>query len=529
MSVLTGGWALSRLTVRLDRLRLPGWALALALVTLPIPRAFETLYPTQADREAFAATGAASPLLVAFTGPPVGLDTLGGLTAWRSTGFAVVVLGLLGVLTVARHVRAAEEDGRAELTGAAPVGRAAGTASALAVAAGAQLTAALLVGAGLAAQGLPVAGSVAFGLATAAGGWVFTGLTGVLAQLSRSARLVSAVGSAALAAAFVVRAVGDLTGSSWSQASPIGWAQAVQPYADEQWGRLLAPMGAAALLAAAAIALAARRDLGAGLVAERRGPDHARPGLASPLALAGRLLRGSVLGWSLGLLAGGVVYASAGSTVSALLDATPGLRAYFEAQGNGTIVDAYFATVMGILGLPAAAAAVAVVLRLRGEETSGRSELVLAAAVTRRQWALAHVVVGAGTVLLGLLGAGLGAGLTYGLQTATPAREAGRLLLAALLQAPAALVFAGMAMLCVGWLPRATAVAWSVLAACAVVGLLGATLGLPDEVRELTPFSHTPSYPGGPVTAGGPIVLLGVAGLLAAVGVTGYRRRGLVT
>ncbi|MGE5290891.1 MAG: TetR family transcriptional regulator [Micromonosporaceae bacterium] len=94
--------------------------------------------------------------------------------------------------------------------------------------------------------------------------------------------------------------------------SPIGWAQRLRPYAGERWWTLPLAVAATAALTAAAAALSARRDLGAGLLPARAdGPATATAALRSPLALAWRLHRGTLIIWTaclalIGLVMGGV-------------------------------------------------------------------------------------------------------------------------------------------------------------------------------------------------------------------------------
>ena len=79
--------------------------------------------------------------------------------------------------------------------------------------------------------------------------------------------------------------------------------------------------------------------------------------------------------------------------------------------GTDSLADAYLAATFGILALIAAGYAVQAVLRLRGEETGGRAEPLLATAVSRTAWALSHTAIAlAGTAAL-LAVAGLTAGI----------------------------------------------------------------------------------------------------------------------
>jgi ABC-2 type transport system permease protein len=212
---------------------------------------------------------------------------------------AAILAVFVTVLTV-RHTRAEEEQGRIELLGATVVGRFAPLTAALIVSAGASLVLGLFGALAMIFSGLPPDGSAAFGLAWACVGIAFAAIAAVLAQLTRSAHTAIGLGAAVLGVAYVLRAVGDTaasTGPRWlSWLSPIGWAQQFRPYAGNRWWVLLIVLAFTASATAATYALVARRDLGAGLVPDRAGPANAAPWLRSPIALAWRLQRGSLLG-----------------------------------------------------------------------------------------------------------------------------------------------------------------------------------------------------------------------------------------
>src|SRR6185503_569391 len=112
----------------------------------------------------------------------------------------------------------------------------------------------------------------------------------------------------ALGGAFALRALGDAGPHALAWFSPLGWAQAMRAFADERWWLLVPLLAFAALLVAAAVALAGRRDLGAGLLPPRPGP--ARGALRSPLALAWRLQRGALAGWAFGFAILGAAFGS---------------------------------------------------------------------------------------------------------------------------------------------------------------------------------------------------------------------------
>lgn len=532
MSPLAGTGSLIRLALRLDRLRLTIWTVAVAVLIYATASAFRALYPTVESRNVFAGTLARAPALVALTGPPFDLTTIGGLTAWRVGGFGAVILGLLGAFTVVRHTRAEEEDGRVELVASGALGRYSHLAAALAVALGVTLVTGLLVAGALLSLGEPAAGALALGMAFAGSGWVFATFAALCAQLTSSARVATGMASGLLGWSFAARAIGDSAsagGPGWlTWLSPIGWTQQVRPFAGERW-EVFALIGAAAGASAmGAVVLAGRRDLGAGLFTTRPGPPGAGATLAGPLGLAWRIHQGPLASWITGLAILGLAFGTIAQDIASLLEDTPQLREIFEAMGGTPdLADAFFASVMGLVGLLTGAFAIQVTLRLRSEELRLRAELVLATRVTRTGWALSHLaIVVVGSTLL-LLVAGSTTGLVHGLATGDVLQPLSKLLGAGLLQLPAVLVLVGATLLLFGVAPRWSPAAWGVLAACAVIAQLGPVLGLNQVVLDLSPFTHVPQVPLETLNPAPVAWLTAISAVLLAAGLAGFRQRDI--
>ncbi|MDG4764111.1 ABC transporter permease [Solwaraspora sp. WMMD406] len=531
MSPLAGTAHLVRLILRRDRLVLPLWILWLAAMPANFAAAFPGLYPTAADRMAFARTSNDNAALVALYGPIHSAD-VGGLVAWRIS-IATMIVALISLLTVVRHTRVEEEAGRRELLGAAPVGRHAALAAALVVTWAANLLLAVGVAAGLAAQGLPVAGSVALGVQFAAAGSLFAAVGAIAAQLTTGAGAARGIAATALGAAAVIRVAGDLSGHiggplGWlSWVSPLGWVLRLRPYAEESWWVLGLVAAATAGLVVGAVALAARRDLGAGVLATGSGPAVGGARLGGPVALAWRLHRGQLAGWTTGFAVAGLVLGGVAGGVGDMFTDNPSLREVFARLGGSAgLVDLFLAAMLGLFGMGATGYAIAAVLRLRAEETGLRVEPVLATAVSRSRWAVSHLLfAGLGPAVV-LTAAGLAMGLTHGLGGGQ-GRDVWRVLAGALVQLPAVWLLAAVAVALVGLAPRLAGVAWAALAAAALVSLFGAILRLPQPLRDLSPFSHLPSLPGGSASPVPLIWLSVVAAALGAVGMVGLRRRDL--
>ncbi|QYJ17247.1 Multidrug efflux system permease protein [Rubrobacter xylanophilus DSM 9941] len=526
MKALAGTGALVRLILRRDRFILPLWVILLALIVISIPGTLADLFPSAAERRAYLDVISANPALGAVYGPAFG-SSLGALTAWRLGG-TVIFVGLATLLTVVRHTRAEEEAGRRELLGSTAVGRQAPLFAALLVAFGASLALGILTALGLAAYGLPVAGSVAFGLSWVAFGCLFAAVAAVAAQLTEGARAARGLALAVFGVCLLLRVAGDAGKTDWlSWASPLGWVPRVRPFAGEQWWVFALFSGAILVLAVAALALSARRDLGAGFLPARPGRATASPSLRGPFGLTWRLQRGSLLAWVLGFAVFGGVFGGVTRTATQVAGASPRIRAVVESLGGSSgLVDAWFSTLVGLLGIVAAGYAVGAALRMRGEEADGRIEPMLAAAVSRSRWAASHLVFAVFGPALLMAVAGLAAGLAYGLSTEDVGHDLPRVLGAALAQLPAVWVLAGVAVAFFGVLPRLAApVGWTALVACVLLQVFGRPLQLSDRVLDLSPFEHLPRLPGGEVSAAPLVWLVAIAAALVAAGLVAFRRR----
>jgi ABC-2 type transport system permease protein len=527
---LTGTRHLVRLALRRDRVLLPIWVLLLAVLPAFYAQTYAELYPSAAQRAEYALTTAGNPSILALLGPVHG-DSIGALAAQRA-GLQHLIVGLISLLVVVRHTRAEEDAGRRELLGATVLGRYAGLAAALLVTYAADLLLGLLVAGGLVATGLPAAGSLAFGLSLTLAGVVFAGVGALAAQLTESAAGARALGLGALGAAYLIRLAGDAGGREWqSLLSPLGWAQRTRPYADERWWPLALLVGLAALVGAVAFRLAARRDLGAGVLPQRLGPPAAGRALAGPWGLAWRLHRGALLGWAVGAAALGAVLGGAAEAAGAAVDGNETFARMLERLGGSTsIAEAYLGTTLGIVALAAAGCGIQAALRARAEETGQRAEPVLATGVGRSRWLLSHLAFAllGPAVMLAVTGAATG--LAYGLAVSDVAGRMPRLTGAALAHVPAVWVLVGLAALLFGLLPRlSVAGAWAALAACLLLGQLGAVLELDQWLLDLSPFTHTPQILNGRADPFPLLTLTATAAALTTLALTAFRRRNLPT
>lgn len=524
---LAGTGSLLRLALRRDRVMLPLWVALFVVMASFSADATVGLYADTASRVQAAETINGTPSLVALYGRIYDVTSLGAIAMIKMGGVGSALLAVLAFMLVIRHTRAEEELGRLELLAGGVVGAYAPLTAGLACATGAALATGLLTAAALTGTGLPPTGSLAFGLAWTATGTAFAGVGAVAAQLTTSARAARGLATTVLGVAYLLRAVGDTTGDepSWlSWSSPIGWGQQVRPYAGDRWPVFVVLVLFAAASTAVAFAISRRRDLGAGVLPDRPGPATAAASLGSPAGLAWRLQRGVLLAWAAGFAVMGFILGSVAPTVGDMLDTPESRELIISLGGVQGLTDAFIAAELGFMGLGCAAFGVQAALRMHTEETSLRLEAVLATGTGRTRWAVSHTSLALLGPLLLMLLAGLAIGAAHATQTGDPA-DVGRVVLAALVQVPAAWVVVGLVVAAYGLVPRLVPAGWAALVLFLLVGELGPLLGLPAWAMDLSPFTHVPHLPGGDLRLAPLLWLTGLAAALVVAGLVGFRRR----
>lgn len=513
-----------------SRVRTAAFAVLFAAVAYAQPAAYRRAYPALPDRIAFARSFGGNKAIRLFYGEPHDLLTVGGYTAWRVGGTLAIFAAVWGMLAAVRALRAEEDAGRAELVFAGIVGRRTAFLSALvAIAAGASLLW-LAEFAGLVAARLPVAGSAELALAAVSVVLVFAGTGALASQLAPTRRVATEICVGVLVLFFTLRVVADTSSTlGWLRwATPLGWAEEVRPFAGPRPLILMLPVAASAALLAVAMRLAARRDLGSGLLAPRdSGP--ARLGLlGSPFGQALRLERSSLIVWLGGVSGFAFVIGVIANSVSSA-GISKSLQREFEKLGSGSIFTpaGYLSFIFLFFVLAASLFGVSQVAASRAEESGEQLETLLALPVGRNRWLGGRLVLAAAGVTAVSLAAAV-------LAWAGAVSGGARLSFLRMVEAgvnclPVALLFLGVAALCYGLIPRAaTGVAYALVTVSFLWQLIGALLGAPQWLVELSPYEHVGLVPAQPFRAGAAVVMLALAVAAASVAIRLFRRRDLL-
>lgn len=514
--------------LRRNWLRLCIWALVLASMIPIVYNSQQEAFPTQAARDAYAQV-ANTPAVAAMTGLPYAAGSLGGILVIKIWMTLAVALAFAVVFLVTRNGRADEEAGRTELLRSTALGRHAYPTANYLVSAGLCLVTGLLISLLCLSVALPTNGSWIMGASIAGTGLAFIGLGAICGQLASTSRGANSLGVALIGLVYFIRAAADLqadgvdpTALSWF--SPIGWAQNMRAFGEENWWPLLALVGLGLAGCLFALRLESTRDLGAGLLPERRGSAAAGNFTTTALGLALRLQRSSLVGWFIGAAGSGLFFGSVAQAMSALLDPQNPFARNFVGTGH-SMLDGVLGIFVLFSALLAGAFAIQCLGAARSEEEGGRLEQQLAGSLSRNTWLGAHLliaVLGSGFMLV--LGGYLTGAASQG--SADPGQLAG----AALAFWPAVLSMLGLQLLTFGYLPRSTtAITWAVYGISVMAAMFGGLFSLSEDVIRATPFGAIPRIPAEDFSWTPLAVLLLISLALGAAGMARFNRRDVLT
>jgi ABC-2 type transport system permease protein len=525
---LVGLARITRLILRLDRVRLAVWVGVTVVVIVGSAASLLATYPDQAAIDSYGAVMSDNPALAAFAGPGYGLDdpNIGVILVNEVQLWGLVTVGLMSVFLVNRHTRAEEDAERADLLRSAVVGRHAVSAATIGIVTAAHVVLATGCGLGFVLLGYPVPGSTALALSYLVMGWMFVGVALVAAQLAGTGRGSLGLASSVLGLAFVVRAAADTARSPLRWLSPLSWPLSVRAFANERWWVLGLAVAFGVVMVVVGIWLSTRRDLGSGRLVPGAGPEHAGPSLRHPIGFVLHLHRWTIASWTAGMFVLGAVYGSVTDDIEQMMRENPIYVDLLGQAAGATAADSYLVTVMVMQALMVSGYLISAISVPHHEESASRVEVVLASAIGRKQWLGSYLVVAGLGAVLATISSGLGTGLSTAATTGN-GDQITRLTAAGVATLPAVAVIGSIAVVLYGWRPRTVPMAWGVLGAVTVVAILAEVLRLPQWVRQVSPFTHLAGVPAEAVNWASVFWLLLLAGVLTVIGMWGFERRDI--
>ena len=370
------------------------WGYIFGIVVASSALSYSSLYKTRAEREQLASSFGQNHAATALFGPAPQLQTVAGFTVFK-TSMTIMVLGAVwGLLTATRLMRGEEGSGRWELLLSGQATRRSAAVQALAGLGAAvtilwAITALVTVLVGRSSKVDIAAGpGLYFALALVSSALMFVAVGAVTSQLGATRRQAAAYAAVFLGASYSVRMVADSgAGLHWLiWASPLGWVEELQPLISPRPLGFL-PIGVfTAVLSVVSVRLAGGRDLGASTFPDRvTAPPHLRL-LFGPTGLTVRLVRSTVIGWTVAIavsgLVTGLVARAAGTTIRG--SSLQQVLSRLGARGAGA--SAYLGVSFLILAVLVGFEAAGQITAARAEEGEGRLDHLLAQPVPRSSW-----------------------------------------------------------------------------------------------------------------------------------------------
>ena len=496
---------------------------------------YRSNFPTTATREQFAQTFASNGGLTAVAGPARNLDTIEGFVAWRMISLMIVVGAVWGLLTATRLLRKEEDVGRWELLLSGRTTRRHATVQAVAgLAVGFiamwTVTAAFTIVAGTnSAVGFTPSASMFYATAGTATAAMFLAIGALTSQLSPTRRQANGLAAAVLGVSYVIRMIADSgNGLAWLRwASPLGWVENLRPLTGSQPLALVPIVLLVVAACGAAIIVAGRRDVGAGVLARPESAQADMRWLDSPATLVVRLDRWVALAWIAGLATLALVFGLvAKSAAEANIGGQTVERAVGRMGGQGGGAAAWIGYEFLYLGAILAFAAAGQVAAMRTEEGDGHIENLLARPVSRPTWLGGRV--GFGLVLVVSAGLAAGVGGWIGIASRRSGIGLTDMLQAGLNLAVPALFVLGVGTLLYGLAPRlAVPILYGLVLWSFVIEIVGTTVTTNHWLLDTALLSHLGPVPAANLNWTAIGWLTGLAAIAALGGLAAFNRRDL--
>ena len=518
-----------RLMLRRERIVSTIWIISLALFSYLLAAGIPEMFD-QPARQALAET-LKNPAMIAMMGPVYGVEnfTAGAMYGVLMFLWVAMAAAPMNIFLVVRHTRADEEFGRTEVVRSLPTGRLAILNSAMITAVIVNVILALLTGLLMASVGeesMPFGATMLYGAALGAIGLFFAAVAALFSQLSSSSRGATGYSFAVMAAAYFLRAVGDLESEAVSLISPFGLIQRTQFFVENNVWPLLILLALTILVTAVSYKLNSIRDIGQGFIAARRGKPYGGRLMRSAFGFSFRLTRNTIIAWFIILFALGASYGSILPDIDSFIAESEFYQMVIGLNDDFPVLEMFISTINIFGAIFASVPLLIISLKAFSEEREGRAESILAAPVSRENY-LCSFALPAFLSSFVLLGANI-----VGLYSVSYVFLDDPISFMFLFESnmvflPALWILIGLAFLLGGLIPKLTGVIWAYFGFSFFALFIGRMLDLPEWLAKLSPFGHIPLLPVDDIAFASLAALTAIAVALLLAGIVFYEKRDL--
>ena len=518
---------LFRFALRRDRIFLPLWVsgiVAFAVLCAPL---FTQVAKSPVELAMYAET-MKNPAMLALCGPLYAEPyTYGVMYTQLMTVWIFISIATMNVFLVARHTRKDEEDGKLEVLRSLPVGRVAILSSAWMMTILANSLIGTFSAAGLALLGIEsmtTGGCFLLGGLFFAVGMFFAAAAMLFSQLCTTSRSMIGGCFLSLGIFYLIAAMGNVFGGIMAYLSPLSIAFKSSPFAGNHIWPVFAILAATIAVASVAMRLSAKRDLGAGLLPQRRGRAHAQASLSSPFGLALRLTKKTAVAWVIIMFVLGMSYGSIFGDFESFISQSEMIQMILATGSGENMILSFMVYITLVMSLIASIPVINCVLKLRSEEKNNRLESVYARSVSKTELLLSYIVIAV------VLSVALQAALSLGMWLAAAAvmdepLPLADMMIAGLVKLPGIWLFAGISALLTGLLPKLTSLVWAYWGMSFFAVYFGRVMNIPEIFTKLSAFGALPNYPMDEFQTAPFVAVTAIAVALLVVGTVLYGKR----
>lgn len=521
---------LFRFSLKKEWLKLTLWLIGcLSFVAIGVFAFIEVYGGDQAEREALA-MAMSNPAMEALIGRVIGVDnyTIGAMYSNTMTIMTLCLFAVMSILLVVRNTRAEEEDGILEMLRALPTGRLTHSTSAVLLLVltnliGIALVSLMIILAGEETMGLE--GAMLTGVIYGTVGLLFGAITLLTAQLSSNARGAMMGAFSILGLSYILRIIGDSGQEIFSWISPLGLLYGTEPFVDNNWWPVFVVLGASFIILLFALFLGQHRDIDAGLLPDRSGKRHASSFLKTTMGFALRMLKTPLIAWAVAVFLLGVSYGSVIGDVESMIEGNEIIEQILVNDSTFSLVDQFISMIIGVLAIAAAIPAVQVLLRLKSEEKTKRTEILLTGERSRISILFIFVILSFLTsIVMQAVQMGSFAGAAVAMDFDIDFVET---FVTGIAYLPAMWVIIGVGVLLYGWIPKLSSLVWGVLGFSFIVHYFAELFDMPEWLMSVSPYYHVPQMPmeewNWPVF----LILTAIAIGFSLIGFIGFRKRDI--